>query len=179
MCKYLRSFFLLAGLAVMTAMVSAQDPKTVDVANKQRPPVEEPIPDDRGEMLRMLGLSPDQMRQIRRINMERNPQLNAAVERQRMANQALDAAIYAEQANEADVQARLRELHAAHGEVLRNRFMKEFAIRRLLTPDQLVKFRRMRERFERAREDAVRKNNKQNQRGPGRNPLRNNVKPIR
>ncbi|MBK6721879.1 MAG: hypothetical protein IPG58_00925 [Acidobacteria bacterium] len=42
----------------------------------------------------------------------------------------------------------------AQAEVYKVRFTSELAIRRILTPEQLVRFRNMRERFERARQEA-------------------------
>lgn len=102
---------------------------------------------DRPNLFRELGLTPDQIAQIRGINIERKPLMEAATRKLREANKNLDMAIYADAPNEADVQARLDEYRQAQAEVVRLRFMSEFAVRKVLTPEQLVKFRDLRRKF--------------------------------
>ena len=109
--------------------------------------------DVRGNLLRQLGLSREQIQQIRRMNAERGPAMKEAQRRFREANHALDAAIYADEVNEAEVQARLKDVQIAQAEMQRLRYMNELAVRRVLTPDQLLRFRELRERFEQAREN--------------------------
>jgi Spy/CpxP family protein refolding chaperone len=104
--------------------------------------------DGRPNLLAELNLTPEQVQQIRQFNIERRPQMQAAQRRHREANLALDAAIYADTVNEAEVQARLRELQAAQAELARLRFESELAIRKVLTPEQLTKFREIRRQFE-------------------------------
>ena len=106
--------------------------------------------DVRTRMLRQLGLTPQQVQRLRRVNAERRPQMDAAQKRVRDANKALDDAIYADQINESDIHARLKDMQTAQAEVLRLRFMNELAVRKVLTPEQLTRFRMMRERFERS-----------------------------
>lgn len=126
-------------------------------------PTETPQPaaqkpqDMRTVVLGQLGLSRDQLQQIRRLNVERKPIMDDAQKRLRAANQALDQAIYADQMSEGDVQARLKEAQAAQAEVARLRFMNEFAVRRILTPEQLVRFRDLRQKFEETRENMTKK----------------------
>lgn len=145
----------------------AQDAKPTDVSV---PPANQPQQQDiRGNLLRELGLSPSQMMQIRRMNQTRKPLMDAAQARLRDATQALDQAIYADQAVENDIQARLKEFQLAQAEVSRIRFMNELAVRRVLTPDQLVRFRELRRRFEAARDDPrnVRRMANPGRQGPG------------
>ena len=136
----------------LVGLTVAQDTKAVE----PRPEIRQPNPnrprDNQGNMLRQLGLSSEQIQQIRRIKMEQRPSMDEAQRRFREANRALDEAIYADQVNDADFQARLSDVQAAQGEVQRLRFMNELAVRRILTQEQLVKFRELRERFEQARE---------------------------
>lgn len=108
---------------------------------------------DRGKMLRDLGLSREQLQQIRKMNQERKPVMDAAHRRMAEANKALDQAIYADTLNEAEIESRLKEVHAAQNELNRLRYMNELQVRKVLTPEQLVKFREMREKFERIREN--------------------------
>lgn len=176
-------------LGFSSGITAQDDPPPEEM---QRPPMNQPQ-DRRGDALRELGLSREQMQQMRRLNMERRPLMNEAQRRVREANRALDDAIYADEVNETEVQARLKELHAAQGDVIRVRFMNELAVRKMLTPEQLVKFRELRARFEESRQNFERqRQNRQNnpmrpmdQRMPGnparpqpnRAPIRNGARP--
>lgn len=154
-------------LAIMFAVpLLAQDEPGADsqrqVANQQ-PQV---------NMLRQLGLNREQIQRLQQINRTRKPLMDAAQEKLRNANRSLDDAIYADEVSDADVQARLKDVQLAQAEVFRVRFTSELAIRRMLTPEQLVRFRNMRQRFERARQEAedrrsgVRGNEPRNNRQP-------------
>ena len=133
----------------------------------------------RGDMIRELGLSPDQMRQMRRLNMERKPLMEAAQRRLREANRLLDEAIYADAIDESNIQLRLDEAQAAQGEVFRIRSTGELSIRRILNPEQLVRFREIRKRFEeQARENMQMRKEDRMRRGndPGPATLREGLK---
>ena len=109
--------------------------------------------DVRTNVLRQLGLSPDQVQKIRRVNMERKPLMEEANRRLREANRTLNEAIYADQVNDEEVQARLKELQLAQAEVAKIRFTNELSVRRILTSEQLVRFRDLRQRFEQVRQN--------------------------
>ena len=111
-----------------------------------------PTTEVRGNAIRRLGLSRDQMQQVRELNLARRPAMEAAQGRLRAATQALNESIYADRSNEADVEARLVGMQKAHADLLRIRFAHEFAVRRVLTPPQLFKFRDLRLRFDQARQ---------------------------
>ena len=93
-----------------------------------------------------LGLTPEQAERIRRINRERRPALEAAVRRIREATRLVDEAVYGETVDETAVNARTSELQGAQAEMTRLRTLLEFEIRKVLTPEQLNTFRRMRQR---------------------------------
>lgn len=162
------------GFAVAAETRAQDEPQPED----QRPPMER---ERRPNLLQELNLSREQIQQIRRINQAHRPQMQEARRRFREANRALDAAIYADSPNEADVQARMKEVQLAQAEIIKIRTISEFAIRRILTPEQLVKFRELRERFMR------RMQNRQNQPPPDadepnqpreiNNPNRQNLNP--
>ena len=137
-------------LLLLTGSVLSQD------ANVEPTPAPQAVQQDaRGNMLREIGLSPDQVRAIRKLNMNRKPLMEAAQQRLRNANRLLDEAIYADEVIDADVQARLKEAQVAQAEVFKIRSTSELAIRRVLTPDQLMRFRELRRRFEeQARQNA-------------------------
>jgi Spy/CpxP family protein refolding chaperone len=150
-----RPFYLVLLIAISVTAVSAQEAKPSD----QTPDTQRPAgQDNRGNLLQQLALAPDQVQQIRRLNQQRKPMMDDAQRRAREANQALDAAIYADQVNEDDVKAKLHDLQIAQAEVARLRFTNELAIRRILTSDQLVRFRDLRREFaEAARENSVKR----------------------
>lgn len=101
----------------------------------------------RPNLLIELDLSQNQIQQIRRINADKRLLLRDAQQKMREANRALDQAIYADEADETEIQARLKDAQLAQAEVTKIRSATELAVRRVLTPNQLVKFREIRQRF--------------------------------
>jgi len=171
------TLFLLAMMFVMP--VVAQDEP---LSESQRPVANE---QPQVNMFRQLGLNREQIQKLQQINRTRRPLMEAAQEKLRNANRLLDEAIYADEVSDTEVQARLKDMQLAQAEVLKVRFISELAIRRMLTPEQLVRFRNMRQRFERAREEAenrranIRENNTRNV-NPNKDvkaPLKANIKP--
>lgn len=113
-----------------------------------------PLPAQRPNLLRELGLSRDQIQAIRRMNQERRPLMEAATARLRNANRLLDEAIYADELDESLIAARFRDVQAAQAELARLRFDAEVNLRKLLTAEQLARFRDIRRRFAAARPAA-------------------------
>ena len=166
--KYAKLFLLLSTMLLAgTFAAFAQEPPAPD---DSRPPVDRPN-DRRPNLLAELGLSPEQVQQIRRMNQARRVEMMRAQHRVGEATKALDAAIYADTFSDADYQSRLKEFQSAQAEVARLRFESELSLRRILSPEQLVKFRGMREQFaERRREN--RQNRRDRHGGPGFVPRR-------
>lgn len=102
---------------------------------------------ERPNLLAELDLSPEQIRQIRLLNRERQPLVRAARQRMKDANLALDQAVYADSIDESLIQTRLKEAQMAQAEFTKIRSFTEFAVRKILTPEQLVKFREVRLKF--------------------------------
>lgn len=182
---HIYSLLLIAVIGLMAISAFAQDGPPPDDRRMGPPPDGQgPPPNgrpggDRGQLLRELGLSKEQFQQIRRMNADRKPVMEAAHRRLNEANRALDEAIYADTLNEQDIEARMKEVQAAQSEMTKLRVMNELQVRKILTPEQLVKFRELREKFERMREnfknrmDDRRPNlpvNNQNLRPPGNRP---------
>lgn len=108
---------------------------------------------ERAEILkRELRLTPEQMRQIRTLNVEMRPRMRDAQIAYRLARRDLDEAIYADDLNEEVLRSRLRAVNEAQAEVNRLRAFSEVSVRRILTPEQLVRFRELRQRFARQAE---------------------------
>ena len=156
---------LLLLLIVAVAAISGQALGQTGPPSNEPPPVDRPD-DDRPNLLAELGLSPEQVQQIRRMNQERRPAMMQAQRRMRLANRDLDQAIYADNFSEADFQARLKEFQAAQADMARLRFESEMSVRKVLTPEQLVKFRGLRAQFADRRRDNMQ--NRRNQRRDGR-----------
>jgi len=129
-------------LTVSFRAVKAQDetaPPDATVQNFNKKP--------RPNLLAELELSQEQIRQIRRINREKQPLIREAQQRLGEAKRNLDQAIYADTVDESDVQTKLKEVQIAQAEVFKIRSTTEFAVRKILTVGQLVKFREVRQRF--------------------------------
>ena len=168
--KYLKLFpvFILALLLLASVSFGQDGP----------PPGEGPQddhPDGRPNLLSELGLTREQVQQIRRINQERRPVMMRAQHRMREANRALDVAIYADTVSDADFQTSLAEFRSAQSELARLRFESELAVRKILTPEQLVRFRDLRQRFAEARESEMR-NRRLRHKGDGPPPLRDGAR---
>jgi Spy/CpxP family protein refolding chaperone len=163
--KNVRLFLLfVCGLIALSSFAYGQDGPPPDGPEGDRP--------ERGRpnLLAELGLSRDQIQQIRRINQERRPEMMRAQRRLREANRALDMAIYADSPSDAEFQTRLAEFRTAQSEIARLRFESELAVRKILTPDQLIRFRELRRKFAEARQ-ADRPNRRLRRRGEGPPPM--------
>ncbi len=136
-------------LAVSFTAIEAQDnmPPPPDAPNQKfdAPP--------RPNLMEQLGLTQDQIKQIRQINQEKKPQMREAQERLRQATHNLDQATYAGVASDAEIQARLKEVQSANAEIIKIKSVTELAVRKILTPEQLAKFRDVRRQFIERRED--------------------------
>lgn len=138
-------FMIVASLGVSAPAYAQDGPPPGDAPNDERENERRP------NLLAELGLSPEQVQQIRRINQGRRPLMMDAQRRMREANRDLDMAIYASDVSDADFQTRLKAFQSAQAEVVRLRFESELAIRRVLTPEQLIRFRELRQKFTEAR----------------------------
>ena len=112
--------------------------------------------DGRQNIMAELGLSPEQIQQFRKLGAAHRPLMGAAQQRLRDANRELDMAIYADTVSDEVVHVKLKAFQDAQAEVNRLRFTNELDIRRILTQEQLVRFREMRRRFAEMRDDPRR-----------------------
>lgn len=147
---------------------------TTASAQEEMPSGEEPrnehrrFSQNRPNLLQELELTPEQIQQIKRFNQNRKSSMIEAQRRVREATLNLDQAIYADALNEIEVGARLKELQAAQAEIAKLRSYNELEVRKILTPDQLIKFRELRRKFAERRENFdKRRNNKSD--NPNRN----------
>ena len=165
--KYIRLFpLLLIGLLAGSLPALAQNEVPAPDG-----PQDERQDGRRPNLLAELGLSPEQIQQIKRINQARRPIMMEAQRRMRIANRELDAAIYRDSVSDEEFQARLKELQAAQADLARLRFESELSVRKILTPEQLVRFRGLRRNFTEARQDNFR-NRRLRRNGQGVAPMR-------
>lgn len=147
----IKFLFTILSLFFCFGIVPAQD--NFDDGNPPRD--EQP---QRPNLLRELGLTPEQVQEIRTINQANRQNLRAAQEKVGEARRNLDQAIYSEKTDEAMVKQRLKEFQDAQAEIARIRAFTEFSIRKILTPEQLVRFRELRQRFEQIRRERQQQN---------------------
>jgi Spy/CpxP family protein refolding chaperone len=107
----------------------------------------------RPNLLLELGLTPEQMQQIKRLNSGRRSLMMEAQRRVREATLNLDRAIYDDTLNETAIAARLKDLQNAQAEIAKLRSLNELEVRKILTSEQLIKFREVRQRFAENREN--------------------------
>src|SRR5687767_112685 len=102
--KHVTLFFcLFAGSMLLVPVISfGQDVPPADNAMHDRQPENK-----RPNLLAELGLSQEQVQQIRRINQERRSVMMTAQRRMREANRDLDIAIYGESVSDREFEQRL------------------------------------------------------------------------
>ncbi|MBX7173190.1 MAG: periplasmic heavy metal sensor [Pyrinomonadaceae bacterium] len=155
------NFFILPGILLFSIL---------NVAAQGGPPPPNQFTEDKNRrpgLLEMLGLTPDQVRQIRQLNKTLQPMRQEAQRRFAIANRALDEAIYADEVNEELINQRMKEAQLAQAELIKSKTMMETSVRKILTQEQLIKFRELRERA---------KQNQPNPEGPP--PDRPNQRPL-
>jgi len=151
--------FLLTALAVSSVAAQVED----DFQQPKR--AARPF-----RIMQELDLTSEQIQQIRRINQARRPIMQDAARRWRMANRDLDAAIYADDSTEEQIKELMRAAQNAQAELFKERTLTEYLIRKVLTPEQLVKFRRLRQRVR--QNDPDERKNIDNRENPDNQPPR-------
>jgi Spy/CpxP family protein refolding chaperone len=99
-------------------------------------PAAQPEPQQGGDLVRQLNLTPEQREQIRAIRGDKQVERALINQQLRETNRALQAALEADVPDEAIVEQRVRDVAAAQASVMRMRIMTEIRIRRVLTPEQ-------------------------------------------
>jgi Spy/CpxP family protein refolding chaperone len=115
-------------------------------AMNERAEAEQNARNQGGDLIRTLGLTPEQVAKIRMIREQNKAERQQAGERLRNAQRALDDAIYSDTASETVIEERARELAAAQTAMARLRALTELSIRRVLTPEQIDTLRTLRVR---------------------------------
>jgi Spy/CpxP family protein refolding chaperone len=95
---------------------------------------------------RLLNLTPDQVQKIRTINMDLKDERQTANQKLRQAQRALADAVESPTPDEALIAQRSREVAEAQANTIRLRSLTEARILQVLTPEQRMKLREMRQR---------------------------------
>jgi Spy/CpxP family protein refolding chaperone len=140
-------FVLLLLLVIVGIEARAQTPQNTEPAQTQPQAVQ--LPD-----FAQLNLSPDQIQKIRAINAEVKNQRQAAGMKLRQAQRALAEAVEAPTPNEALIEQRSHELADAQAATIRLRSLTEARILQVMTPEQRIKLREMRQRNQAARREG-------------------------
>lgn len=137
-----------AGVPARTARVGLeQQPQTPDV--QQQAPA---------DAILQLNLSAEQREKIRSIREQTKTERVTNNERLRETNQALEAALDADNPDEAVIEQRLRDVAAAQAAQMRMRILTEVRIRRVLTLEQLGILRTLRQQARDARRNRILEN---------------------
>ncbi len=132
---------LLFSAFYVCAQVDVENPRSNGFDRPNRQP-------GRIKLLRELGLSQEQIQQVRLINQKMKPMRQAAQRRHAQAKRQLDMSIYSDVTDEAIIRNNVKAVAEAQAEIIKLRAQSELAIRNILTPEQLVKFREIRRNFE-------------------------------
>jgi Spy/CpxP family protein refolding chaperone len=138
--NFLSLVFTLLLTVLAFSNVLAQEPVTDETQNPRR--AVRPF-----KIMQELGLSREQIQQIRQINQTRRPIMQEAQRRWRSAQRDLDLAVYADDSTEEQVKELTKTAQLAQAELLKARTLTEYLIRKVLTPEQLVKFRNLRQQL--------------------------------
>lgn len=104
-------------------------------------------PPRRPNLLQELGLDKNQLQQLKQINREWNPRRQQAQRNFQEAKRELDEAIYLNELNDDLINQRKEAVKRAHDELINTQTTMQTMIRRVLTNQQLAKFRQLREQF--------------------------------
>ena len=95
-----------------------------------------PEPQQPGDLIRQLNLTPEQREQIRAIREDKQAERAAINQQLRESNRALQEALDTDNPDEAVVEQHVREVAAAQASAMRMRILTELRIRRVLTAEQ-------------------------------------------
>ena len=154
------------------AQARAQNPQTT-VEPGQTQTQANQVPD-----LGPLNLTPEQIQKIRAINAELRDQRQAANQRLRQAQRALAEAIESPTPNEALIDQRSREVAEAQAATIRLRSLTEARVLQVLTPEQRIRLREMRQRNQ-ARRQGGNQQSPRNRRQDGIQGNTNTLGPLR
>ena len=137
-------------LSVAGLQVRAQEPTQQNPIN----PAQAQTQTSQTPDFAQLELSPDQIKKIRAINAELKDQRQAAGMKLRQAQRALAEAVESPTPNETLIDQRSHELADAQAATIRLRSLAESRILQVMTPEQRIRLREMRQQNQALRRQA-------------------------
>ena len=154
----LAAFLVLAG-----AFASAQAQTTITPQTEtQDKPAAQPTPTP--NLQQELNLTPDQIQKWRALNQELRPQEVAGTVRVKEARRALTEAMESPAPNEELIKQRAKELADAQSAMTQLNALRQARVLQILTPEQRVKLKEIRERNQALRRQQQQQMNGLNQR---------------
>lgn len=118
-------------------------------------------PNRQNRLIQELGLSQAQVGEIREIRRRTALSLGQARQNFQQAKKELDEAIYADSVSEEDLRLKLRRVSETQAEITKAQALREYAVRKVLRPEQLNRFRELRRNFSKQITDDRRLNQRQ------------------
>lgn len=134
---------IILSLAAAASVLVAAPAYALDADQQQQPDAPARFSGD--DPVRELNLSPEQRERIRAIREQLQGERATINQRLREANRALEEALDADNPDESVVEQRLRDVAASQAAAMRMRVLSEVRIRRVLTPEQLITLRTLRQ----------------------------------
>jgi len=145
--KLMLRLMLTVALIILGFTVGASAQTTQPQNQVEAPPTQAQIaPAQQLPDFRLLNLTPDQIQKIREINMGLKDERQAANLKLRQAQRGLAEAVESSTPDESVIAQRSREVAEAQANTIRLRSLTEARVLQVLTPDQRVKLREMRQR---------------------------------
>jgi Spy/CpxP family protein refolding chaperone len=158
--KILRTIQSVFPLIVLTAGISLQARAQTSPQTSQPEQSRTQVNQTTQDVFGQLNLTPEQIQKIRGINAELKDQRQAANQRLRQSQKALAEAVESPTPNEALIDQRSRDVADAQSSVIRLRSLTEARVLQVMTPEQRIRLREIRQRNQALRREA-------NQQGPG------------
>jgi Spy/CpxP family protein refolding chaperone len=176
-------------LALFSAQVSAQSPTPQNPIQPAQTQTQTTQANQASQLpdFAQLNLLPEQIQKIRAINAELKDQRQAANLKLRQAQRALAEAVESATPDEALIDQRSHELADAQATTIRLRSLAESRILQVMTPEQRIRLREMRQRNQALRRQAnqqqlpgnvVRQRQQRGQRNANMAPLRPNQRKL-
>lgn len=137
---------VLAATVVLFGLCGAIAGQTTQPQDSSAPAQAQTLPANQMTDLRPLDLKPDQIQKIRAINFELKDERQAAGLKLRQAQRALAEAIESPTPNESLIEQRSREVAEAQANTIRLRSLTEARILQILTPEQRIRLKEIRQR---------------------------------
>lgn len=137
---------MLSGTFVLVSLCVAVAGQTPPTQNATAPAQPQAAPGNQFSDLRELNLTPDQIQKIRAINLGLRDERQTAGMKLRQAQRALAEAIESTTPNESLIEQRSREVAEAQANTIRLRSLTEARILQVLSPEQRIKLKEIRQR---------------------------------